>query len=82
MNKPVVGAMKSFAILCIYLTVIIALAPVLHIIFLAGLLGWIVVRRPMAHPDRINTDVSAFATKVGSGIAKATEALIRPLVED
>jgi hypothetical protein len=80
MNKPFVGALKSLVILCIYLTLIIALAPVLHIIFLAGLLAWIVVRRPIAHTDRINTDVSAFAQKVGTVMGKAMETLIRPLV--
>lgn len=79
MNKAVFGVMGFLFILIIYVTVLVALAPVLPIVFLTALLAWMIIRRPISHPGRVNSDIEAFRIKTGEAAAKLVELLIRPL---
>jgi len=79
MNKQIVGMLGFFVILVIYLTLLVALARVLPILFLGVLLLWLILRRPMTHPDRIDKDIDAFAGHVGLAVRKSAELLLSPL---
>lgn len=81
MNKKIVNFMGFIIILYIYVTLLIALAPVVPIIFLTGLLVWIVVRRPITHPERIDADIKMFAKKVGEIAGKIFETLVMPFTD-
>ena len=73
--------MGFIIILYIYVTLLVALSPVIPIIFLTGLLAWIVIRRPITHPERIDTDIKAFAQKVGDITEKIFETLVLPFTD-
>ena len=79
MDKRIFGVLGFLVILTIYVTVLVALAPVLPIMFLTALLAWMIIRRPFSHPGRVNSDIEVFRIRTGQAAAKLLEVLIRPL---
>ena len=79
MHKQVFGLLGFLVILTIYVTVLVALAPELPIVFLTALQAWMIIRQPMSHPDRMDSDLEVFRTKTGEAAGKLVEVLVRPL---
>ena len=80
MSKNIVGILGFLVILTIYITVLVALAPVLPVVFLTTLLAWLIVRRPIAHPERVDSDIKVFRGKTGEVAGTLVETLVRPLI--
>ena len=59
---------------------LVALTPVLPVVFLMTLLAWLVVRRPIVHPDRIDTDLNLFGNRPGGIATKMLPVSVRPLM--
>lgn len=79
MRKNLVGILEFLVILATYIMVLIALVPFLPLVLLTVLLVWLVVRRPIAHPERMDSDVEVLRTKAGAVVAKLVETLVHPL---
>lgn len=79
MNKNIIGILGFLLVLTIYVTVLVALAPVLPVVFLTALLAWLLIRRPITHPERFDSDIKAFRGKAGEVVSKLTEVLVQPL---
>jgi hypothetical protein len=79
MNNNVCGILGFLVILTTYIMVLVALAPVLPVVLLTMLLAWLVIRRPMMHPERWDSDVKVFQAKTGAAAGKLVEILVRPL---
>ncbi len=82
MNNKIARFIGFIVILYIYVTLLITLSSALPIIFLTGLLAWIIIRRPITYPDRIKTDIKMFSNKVGEVACKIFEILVKPLSDD
>jgi hypothetical protein len=80
MQNSIMGVVGFVVILCIYTTLVVALASALPFAFLGGLLVWMLWRRPTAHPGRLNADARVLAQKTGEVAKKALKALMWPLV--
>ena len=79
MDKRIFGVLGFLVVLTIYVTVLIALAPVLPVVFLTALLAWLIIRRPIAHPGRVDSDIKTFSAKAGEVAGKLVDVLVRPL---
>jgi len=80
MYKHILGVLGFLVILSVYVTLLVVLARVLHILFLAALLAWLLVRRPMMYPERASPDIKAFADWVGASVRTLIGVLVQPLV--
>ena len=80
MNKNVFGILGFLVILTTYTMVLVALTPVLPVVLLTMLLAWLVIRRPLAHPERVDADVKALQARTGAVVGKLVEILVRPLI--
>jgi hypothetical protein len=78
-NDRLTGFIVFLVVLCLYLTVLIALANILSILLLAGLVWWVIKRRPFSHPGRIDEDLRRFSRMAGHCIEKLLRTLIKPL---
>jgi len=79
MDNRAFGILGFVVILATYILVLVALAPVLPIVLLTMLLAWLVIRRPMAYPERWDSDVKVFQAKTGALAGKLLEVLVRSL---
>ena len=82
MNRKIISLMGFIIILYIYVTLLVALTPVIPIIFLTGFLAWIIIRCPLTYPERIDTDIRAFSNKVGEIAGKIFEILVLPFADN
>lgn len=81
MEERILGVTAFMLLICIYTTVMFVFAQLLPFLFLAGLLAWVVIRRPIAHPERVDTDINTLSSKTGHTVGRLAEALIRPLTD-
>jgi len=79
MNKVIIRVLGFLVVLTIYTTVLVALAPVLPIVFLTTLLAWLIFRRPLTHPDHVYSDIKVFGVKAGEVAVRLIELLVSPL---
>ena len=79
MNKQVIGILEFLVILSIYVLILVVLAPLLPILFLTVLLAWLLIRRPITCPNRVDSDIKALRGKCSEVIGQLIEVLIRPL---
>lgn len=82
MDRKVVGAISFLVLLVLYVTVLMLVAPILPILCLAGLVMWVVVRRPLTSPGRVEGDLRLFARGLGEAVEGLLRTLIRPLCDD
>jgi hypothetical protein len=80
MNGRIFGVIGFLVILCVYTTLVMALSSALPFVFLGGLLVWMLWRKPMSHPGRLDADARVLAQKTGEVAEKALKALMWPLV--
>jgi len=81
MNKSIIKAIGFLVVLSIYVTLLAVLAPALPIFFLIGFLVWLIVRRPIIYPERIDSDLKVFTTKAGQVIGRLIGVLTRTLAD-
>jgi len=79
MNKNVFGILGFLVILTTYTMVLVALAPVLPVVLLTMLLAWLVIRRPIVYPERVDEDAQVLGAKTGAVVGKLIEILVHPL---
>ena len=79
MNCTLPGAIAFVLLVTVYALVLMALATVLPIVFLISLAAWLIVRRPIANPSRIQEDVRRFASVAAAVLSRLFEFLVRPL---
>ncbi len=77
MNSRLLRAICFVVVLSIYVTLLAILARALPLLFLTGLLAWLVVRRPFVYPERIEPDVRLFSEKAGQTIGRLIGVLAR-----
>jgi len=82
MNKHILGVFGFVVILTIYVMVLTVVAPALPIVFLTAFLAWLIIRRPLTYPERIDSDIKSFSVKVGEIAGKLFELLVRPLTRN
>jgi len=81
MNKKTIRILGFLVILTIYITVLVALAPVLPVVFLGALVAWLIIRRPISNPKRIDTDIKDFSDKAGKIARKLIYMLVQTLTD-
>jgi hypothetical protein len=81
MNNRIIKVIAFLLILSIYVTLLAVLAPALPIFFLTGLLAWLIIRRPIVYPERIDSDLQLFGAKAGQAIGRLVGVLARTLTD-
>ena len=79
MNNNIVGILVFLLMLTLYTTVLIAVSSVLPFIFLVSLVAWLIIRRPMMYPGRVERDLRQLELKTGEVVYRLMEMLVRPL---
>jgi len=82
MDKKIMGVIAFLVLLCLYVTVLVALAPILPILCLASVALWVVLRRPFKYPGRMEDDMRRFSRGLADGVEKLLRALFQPLRND
>lgn len=82
MDKRIIGVIAFLVLLCIYVTVLVALAPILPVLCLASVAPWVVIRRPFKYPGRMEDDLRRFSHGLADGVEKLLRALFQPLRDD
>lgn len=79
MEKKIMGVITFLILLCIYVTVLIALIPVMPILCLSVIALWIIIRQPFKHPGRMEDDIKRFSQVLGEGVRKFLQFLFQLL---
>lgn len=82
MQKKVMGAIAFLVLLCLYVTVLVALAPILPILCLAAVALWVALRRPFKYPGRLEGDLRRLSRGLSDGAERLLRALFQPLRDD
>lgn len=77
MENKIMGVIACLILLCLYMTVLIALIPVMPILSLAVIALWMIIRRPFMYPGRMEDDVKRFSRALGEAVRKLLQFLFQ-----
>lgn len=78
--KRLFGLLGFSILLSLYLTVIFILGRVAPFLFFGLLLAWVIIRQPITHPNRVNSDIKKLAEEAKRLVQRLAEILTYPLI--
>ncbi len=78
--KRVVSLLGFSMLGSLYLTVIFILGRIAPFLFFFALLAWVIIRQPIAYPNRVDSDIKKFAEEAGRLVQRLGEILTYPLI--
>lgn len=78
--KRLFGLLGFSILLSLYLTVIFILGRIAPLLFFFALLAWVIIRQPIAYPNRADSDIKKLAEEAGSLVQRLGHILTYPLM--